>query len=145
MQPDESAAVRSLILDGLREHWGTLDPALNHDLDDLAVADGDRLVLVAMDGSHVVGTGTIVRRDEGCAEIVRMSVDARHRRAGIGRLLVDELIAAARNWRVERLVLETTAAWMDVVRFYERCGFTLTHFDEGKFGRDAWFEMRPVE
>jgi len=143
MQTDESDAVRALILEGLREHWETIDPGLNRDLDDLEAA-GDRLVLVATDGRQVVGTGTIVRRNEHCAEIVRMSVDAGHRRAGLGRLLLDELVAAARHWRVERLVLETTASWTDVVRFYERSGFTLTHFAEGEFGRDAWFEMKLV-
>jgi len=142
MQPDEADAVRALILEGLREHWGTIDPGLNRDLDDLEAAGGDRLVLVAMDGPHVVGTGTIVRRSEHCAEIVRMSVDVGHRRCGLGRLLVAELVAAARQWRVERLVLETTASWAAVVRFYERSGFALTHFTEGEFGRDAWFEMK---
>ena len=145
MQLDEADAVRALILEGLREHWGTIDPGLNRDLDDLEAAGGDRLVLVAMDGPHVVGTGTIVRRSERCAEIVRMSVDSGHRRAGVGRLLLDELVAVARRWGVERLVLETTAAWTDVVRFYARSGFTLTHFTDGEFGRDAWFEMKLVD
>jgi len=145
MQDDESDAVRSLILEGLREHWGTIDPALNRDLDTLVAADDDRIVLVAIDGPDVVGTGTIVRRSERCAEIVRMSVDSGHRRAGVGRLLLDELVAVARRWGVERLVLETTAAWTDVVRFYARSGFTLTHFTDGEFGRDAWFEMKLVD
>ena len=36
LRPDEQDAVRSLILEGLREHWGSVDPALNPDLDDLA-------------------------------------------------------------------------------------------------------------
>ena len=60
MQDDESDAVRSLILEGLREHWGTIDTALNRDLDSLVAADDDRIVLVAIDGPDVVGTGTIV-------------------------------------------------------------------------------------
>jgi GNAT superfamily N-acetyltransferase len=74
-----------------------------------------------------------------------MSVDSGHRRAGVGRLLLDELVAVARRWGVERLVLETTAAWTDVVRFYARSEFTLTHFTDGEFGRDAWFEMKLVD
>jgi len=142
MRPDEQEAVRSLILEGLREHWGTIDPALNRDLDDLTTADSDRLVLVATDGPQLVGTGTVVRRDERCAEVVRMSIDAAHRRAGIGRLLIDELVATARRWGCERAVLETTASWTDVVQFYERSGFSLTHFTDGQFGRDAWFELK---
>jgi hypothetical protein len=35
LRPDEQDAVRSLILDGLEEHWVSVDPTLNPDLDDL--------------------------------------------------------------------------------------------------------------
>jgi GNAT superfamily N-acetyltransferase len=141
MRPDEADEVRSLILDGLVEHWGTIDPALNRDLDHLDGVGPDRVVLVATRAHRIVGTGTIVRRDHGCAEIVRMSVARDHRRTGLGQLLIEELVATARRWAVGRVVLETTAAWTDVVHFYEQSGFTLTHFADGPFGRDAWFEL----
>ena len=74
-----------------------------------------------------------------------MSVASAHRRSGVGRLLVDELVAVAQRWGVERVVLETTASWTEVVHFYERNGFTLTHFADGDFGRDAWFELGLTE
>jgi GNAT superfamily N-acetyltransferase len=51
------------------------------------------------------------------------------------------MIQIARDWGVKRIVLETTAEWTEVVEFYERCGFTLTHYEVGRFGRDAWLEM----
>jgi GNAT superfamily N-acetyltransferase len=137
----EQAAVRSLILAGLSEHWGTVDPALNRDLDHQASTYADGTVLVASDGPAVVGTGTIVRRDALSAEVVRMSVAAEYRRIGLGRRLVDAMIEIARGWGMKRIVLETTAEWTEVVEFYVRCGFTLTHFEAGTFGRDAWFEM----
>src|SRR3954462_5341406 len=142
MRPDEADAVRSLILDGLGERWGAIDPALNGDLDELGNAEPDRLVVVVADGTRLVGTGTVVHRDDRCAEILRMSVAPDDRRAGLGRLLIEELVAKAQQWGVERVVLETTAAWTDVVHFYERSGFTLTHFADGPFGRDAWFELK---
>src|SRR4051794_24000641 len=86
MRPDEADAVRSLILDGLGEHWGAIDPALNGDLDELGTAEPDRLVLVVADGTRLIGTGTVVHRDDRCAEILRMSVAHDDRRAGLGRL-----------------------------------------------------------
>jgi len=149
MHPSDRDAVRTLILDGLREHWGTIDPTLNRDLDDLGATEHDRVTLVAtdggqgggQDGGRVVGTGTVVRRDDRCAEIIRMSVAKRDRCEGVGRLLVEALIAGIRQWSVERVVLETTASWTDVMHFYERSGFTVTHFADGDFGRDAWFEL----
>lgn len=138
---DEQDAVRLLILDGLEEHWSSVDPTLNRDLDDLATTYADGRVLVASDGGLVVGTGTVVRRDVTTAEIVRMSVAQGCRRTGLGRRIVEDLVSTARNWGMSRIVLETSAQWIEVVEFYRRCGFTQTHFESGEFGRDAWFEM----
>jgi putative acetyltransferase len=142
LRPDEQDAVRSLILEGLREHWGSVDPALNPDLDDLATTYAAGRVLVASDGAVVVGTGTVIRCDDTTAEIVRMSVVRTYRRSGLGRRLVEDLVATARRWGMSRVVLETSAHWTEVVEFYERCGFTQTLFESGNFGIDAWFEMK---
>lgn len=142
LRPHLEDAARSLILAGLGEHWGAVDPALNRDLDDFAATYDDGTVLVACDGGRVVGTGTIVPRDQRSAEIVRMSVALAYRRTGTGRRLVDELVECARRWGMDRVVLETSAHWTEVAEFYLRCGFTQTHFEQGEFGRDAWFEMR---
>jgi putative acetyltransferase len=142
LRPDEQDAVRSLILKGLGEHWGSVDPSLNPDLDDLAATYAAGRILVATDDGTVVGTGTVIRRDAMTAEIVRMSVVRTYRRTGLGRRLVDELVATARRWDMSQVVLETSAHWMDVVEFYLRCGFVQTHFESGDFGRDAWFEMK---
>ncbi len=163
MRSGDAAAVRSLVLAGLAEHWGSVDPSLNPDLDDLAAAHpGSRTVVavvavVAVDGTGtIVGTGTVVPRGPGTmvgtgtivpsgmatAEVVRMSVAASQRGTGVGRQVLDALTEVARSWGVQRLVLETTADWTDTVAFYERCGFRITHHTDGEFGRDAWFERR---
>jgi GNAT superfamily N-acetyltransferase len=132
--------VRALILRGLRDHWGDVDPTLNQDLDDLAAAHRDGRIVVVRDGADIVATGTVVRRGPGTAEIVRMSVDGSRRRSGLGRIVTDELVDTARRWGCERVVLETTQAWTDVVAFYQSCGFRITHAADGEFGRDVWFE-----
>jgi GNAT superfamily N-acetyltransferase len=142
LRPEFDDAVRALILRGLAEHWGSVDPSLNQDLVDMAASYAGGRILVALDGDRVVGTGTVIRRDAESAEIVRMSIAPEYRRTGLGRRLVEDLVAMARDWGSSRVVLETSAHWTEVVRFYERCGFTMTHFEDGDFGRDAWFEMR---
>ena len=71
-----------------------------------------------------------------------MSVALAYRRTGTGRRLVDELVECARRWGMDRVVLETSARWIEAIEFYVRCGFAQTHFEDGAFGRDAWFEMR---
>jgi GNAT superfamily N-acetyltransferase len=133
---EDQDAVRALILEGLRERWGPLDPSLNADLDDIARSYGGAEVLVARLDGRVVGTGTLVLRGD-VGEIVRMSVATDLRRRGIGRALVDALLDAARARDLPRVVLETTAEWTDAVNFYERCGFAQTHVEIGRFGRDV--------
>lgn len=143
LDEDNHADVRALILKGLGDHWGLIDESLNPDLDDMmsSHATGRTIVLRGPD-REVLGTGTIVPRADGFAEIVRMSVARTAQRRGIGRRIVDELVATAVQWNVEVVVLETTTAWQDVVDFYLACGFERTHVANGQFGNDTWFERR---
>lgn len=142
MLPADRLAVRRLILDGLADHWGEVDATLNPDVDDVLGTYAGGRSLVVTEDADIVATGTIVPRGDGVAEIVRMSVRSDRRRCGLGRVVVGELLSTARGWGVERAVLETTSAWTDVVAFYLRCGFTISHTAESPFGEDTWFELR---
>jgi putative acetyltransferase len=133
--------VRALILGGLAEHWGQVDETLNPDVDDLAGSYPEGRTIVVLADDAIVGTGTVVPISDGAAEIKRMSVVPAMRRRGVGRAVVDELLATARSWGLDRVVLETSAHWDDVVEFYRRCGFVLTHHHDGDYGRDAWFAL----
>jgi len=139
---DDQAKVRTLILEGLSDHWGTIDETLNSDLDDIAASYGHGRTVVVRVGDEIVGTGTIVPRDGGGAEIIRMSVARNQRRNGVGRGIVSTLLDTARVWGSRSVVLETTSKWDDVVAFYVSCGFRITHTEQGAFGEDTWFEMR---
>lgn len=138
-QPGDQDAVRSLILGGLGEHWGHIDETLNLDLADIAASYGHGRTVVVRRAGSIVGTGTVVPRDPSSAEILRMSVAADHRRVGLGRLIVEELLKTAQDWGATAVVLETSAHWHEVVSFYKSCGFAVTHHDAGAFGQDTWF------
>lgn len=141
LDDENEGEVRALILAGLSDHWGSIDEMLNPDLDDMTVSyRHGRTVLVRDDDGILVGTGTIVPRSSTVAEILRMSVAAGRRGDGIGRQIVDELVATAERWGVEVVVLETSTSWSEVVSFYLRCGFSISRVEEGEFGSDTWFE-----
>jgi putative acetyltransferase len=140
-RPEDQGPVRELILDGLEEHWGTLEPGLNPDLDDVAASYRSGTILVARLAARVVGVGAIVPVAPGIGEVKRMSVARDLRRGGVGTAVLRELVAVARGNGWKTVVLETTAAWTDAVQFYERSGFELTHYEEGAFGRDAYFRL----
>ena len=132
-------AVRALILAGLREHWGELDETLNPDLDDIGSTYGHGRTLVGCTDGHIVATGSIVPRDAATAEILRISVHASRRRSGLGRAIVDELMATARRWGAAVVVLETSSDWRETVAFYRSCRFVITHHEQGPYCQNTWF------
>ncbi len=141
-EPKDQAAVQALILAGLRDRWGSLDPSLNRDLDDIASIYGSGVTLTAWRGDCLVATGTLVPRGPDVAEVLRMSTAAGSRRLGIATRLLTDLLAAARARGVQVVVLETSAAWTDARSLYERHGFVLDREEDGEFCRDAFYRLR---
>jgi putative acetyltransferase len=127
---------RRLVLAGLGEHWGNIDPTRNPDLNDIAVSYAESFFLVARLDGRLVGTGALVPRGEE-AEIVRMSVARDLRRQGIGRQILSRLVEQARRSGFLRIYLETTAAWQEVIDFYLDAGFAITHYQDG----DVYFSL----
>lgn len=147
IQPFESRdqeAVRNLILAGLAEHWGEIDPGLNPDLDDIAASYEDATFLVAWLDGRIVGSGALVPRSDEAAEIVRMSVVSELRGRGIGKSMLNRLCQEAREAGFRRLVLETTSTWEDVIEFYIRFGFRVTHTREGPLGGEVHLSLEPL-
>lgn len=136
-QPSDQSAVKALILAGLVDHWGKLDPTLNPDLNDIAVSYKDALFLVAKQGGQVVGCGALVPRDARTAEIKRMSVAAELRRQGLGRQILAALCEEAKARGFRRVILETTKTWNEVIAFYLSFGFRITHYRDG----DVYFVL----
>lgn len=130
-RPDDQPAAKALILAGLAEHWGRLDPTLNPDLDDIAASYADAVFLVAELDGQIVGTGVLVAETAVVGRIVRMSVARAQRRRGIARQLLAALIAAAQAKQYTQLVLETTATWDDAIGFYRAAGFSSLGVWEG--------------
>jgi GNAT superfamily N-acetyltransferase len=137
-RPADQAAVRDLVAAGLEEQWGFRDPSSNPDLTDIGRSYAQGTFLVACDGDAVVGAGALVPRGGGVAEIARMSVAKDRRRCGIGGALLGALVRHAEAQRVQRLILETTETWHEVVLFYLDHGFAITHHANGDahFARD---------
>jgi ribosomal protein S18 acetylase RimI-like enzyme len=124
-QTPDQAAVRALILAGLAEHFGVLDPTLNHDLEDIQsnYLDQDECFLVVFDGKKLIGTGALINEAPGTGRIVRMSVAAHRRRQGLAHRLVQELISKATELGYTKIVVETNDDWLEAIRLYQRCGF----------------------
>ena len=137
---DDQDEVQSLINQGLGEHWGEVDPSFNPDLFNIAETYKNDFFLVARKDGEIVGTGALVHRSDQIGEIVRMSVASKHRRKGIGNLILDELIKIGRENQFTQIILETTETWEDVIAFYMKYGFEITHYKDG----DVYFSLKLI-
>ena len=127
----DQPAVKALILEGLVEHWGFLDESKNPDLENIAKSYANGIFLIAWQDDEIIGTGAFVPRTENRVEIVRMSVKKELRRQGIGREILKELCQRAKQAGYTEAILETTATWQEVIEFYLKNGFGITHYQDG--------------
>ena len=90
--------------------------ALEHD-----TADADALHVVAVNRlGRALGTGRLLTLDDGVAKIGRMAVLSSVRGAGVGRPLLEALVAASRSRGDTEVMLHAQAS---AVGFYLRSGF----------------------
>ena len=136
-QSEYQAEAKNLVLAGLAEHWGTLDPTKNRDLNDISSTYANGIFLVAWQNNQIIGTGALLPMSNDTAEIVRMSVVANMRRKGIGKMILQKIYERSKIDGYKRLVVETTETWNEVIEFYKQFGFQITHYLDG----DVYFAL----
>ena len=136
----DQVAVRDLVLAGLLERWGdAYDPSVNPDLDDITsnyVHRGAEVVVIEIEG-EIVATGILQPETNSRGRILRMSVDRHHRRHGLGRHVVDELVRRARGQSMIEVVVTTDTPWASAVALYRSCGFE----EVGRDDTDTYFSL----
>ncbi|PJF46481.1 MAG: GNAT family N-acetyltransferase [Candidatus Thermofonsia Clade 3 bacterium] len=130
--PADQPEAQALILAGMEERWGALDPSLNPDLNDIAKNYAGGIFLVARWEGQLVGTGALLPEGERTGRIVRMSVARSHRCRGIGARILQALLDEARSRGYRTIVLETTETWDDAIAFYLKHGFRIVARRDGE-------------
>jgi ribosomal protein S18 acetylase RimI-like enzyme len=80
-------------------------------------------------------------------ELRRLYVDRRWHGAGVGRVLMDAVVAAAQDAGARTIWLAVWQRNARAIRFYEKCGFTRTGSTRFLLGDDEqtdWLMARPV-
>ncbi len=116
---------RWLILEGLGEHFGSIDETRNPDVDDIVHHSlrAGHVFLVGCIGREIVGTGALIGHSERTSELVRISTRKDVRRRGIGRAIITALVNIARLRGDRRIVAKTNASWHEVITFSKCLGF----------------------
>lgn len=140
-RPADQAAVRALVLQGLQERWGSdFDPSFNPDLAEITshyVDNNAEVVVIEADGK-IVAAGVLVPEGEGGGRLLRISVASDHRRRGLARQVVTELVKRGRQRQMTEIRVLTDTPWTSAVELYRACGFT----DLGSDGTDTHFVLR---
>jgi GNAT superfamily N-acetyltransferase len=97
--------------------------------------DLGRLWVARTPDGEAVGHLQAVPREPDLWEVTNTAVAEPSRGQGIGRALLERALEEARSAGVARVILATATADVGNLRFYQRCGFRMTHivpdaFDE---------------
>jgi putative acetyltransferase len=136
------AAVRDLIAHHLRGMFETSPPESVHALDIDKLLDPAITVWSAWHGDELAGIGALKMLDHERGELKSMRVGGAYIGRGVGRAILNHILAEARVRDLRSLWLETGAEdfFIPAVRMYESVGFTrCEHFADYKADPNSIF------
>lgn len=143
-EPRHAAAWRGLNHAWITRHFA-LEPSdhevLDHP-DENVLAKGGRIFMAEDDAGQAVGCVGLKAMADGGFEVIKMTVSEAARGTGLGRLLMDACIAAAKAAGAPRLYLETNAALGPALGLYRAAGFVDIPEQATPYSRcDVWMEL----
>ena len=117
--------IRALLEEHLRNMHELSPPESVHALDLAALRKPEITFWTAWSGHELLGCGALKALDATHGEVKSMRTATARRRAGVGRAMLEHIIAEARARSYARLSLETGSldAFAPARRLYERFGF----------------------
>ncbi len=123
-EPQHAADFKRLNLAWLEQHFRveTIDEEVLSRPGDILRAGGT--LHVARSGDAVVGCCALIARGDGAYEVSKMAVTPDWQGQGLGRRLLEAVIADFDRLDGRLLFLETNAVLTTAIALYERAGFT---------------------
>jgi ribosomal protein S18 acetylase RimI-like enzyme len=129
-------AFRELNLDWIEEFFFVEDLDRKHlDYPRASFIDTGGAILMAVLDGAVVGCCGLLKHEEGVYEVSKMAVEGRFRGAGIGRILLREVIAHAVTLGAYRLTILSNTCLEPAIRLYRSIGFREVPFESDAYAR----------
>jgi len=119
--------IAELVFTVLREYYLEPDPeATDADLKDIEKSYFERggvfYVLEEEDGTIIASYGLYLIDDQTC-ELRKMYLHKAHRGKGLGKLLMEDALAKARQIGFKKMTLETASVLKEAISLYKKYGF----------------------
>lgn len=148
IQPTDDKALAKIIRDTLTEFMankpGTVfyDETTDH-LAEVFTATGSIYFVAELEGKIIGGGGIYPTANlpEGTCELVKLYLSPTARGKGLGKLLLQKCIAAAKEMGYKKIYLETMPELTIAIPMYEKLGFTYLPAAQGSSGHtgcDVW-------
>jgi putative acetyltransferase len=122
----DGPAISDLVFCILRDYGLEPDPdATDADLKDIEGSyfrSGGSFYVFENDG-EIIGSAGLYPVSDDTAELRKMYLHARCRGRGIGKLLLDKLVADARQSGFSKVTLETASVLKEAIQLYKQYGF----------------------
>ena len=148
IQPGDDKALATIIRDTLTEFKankpGTVyyDETTDH-LSDVFKTAGSIYFVAELEGEIMGGSGIYPTANlpEGTCELVKLYLSSKARGKGLGKILLQKSIAAAKELGYKKIYLETMPELTIAIPMYEKLGFTYLSAAQGSSGHtgcDVW-------
>ena len=122
-QPGDEAAFRRLNEEWILRYFA-MEPKDEESLSNpRGILEGGGKIFFAIRDGEAVGCCALVAMRGDEYEVAKMAVTASCQGAGVGRRLLERVIAEARSLGATRLSLETNSELVTAIRLYESMGF----------------------
>ncbi|MBK8608851.1 MAG: GNAT family N-acetyltransferase [Chitinophagaceae bacterium] len=148
IEPEDNYALAKIIRDSLTEFNankpGTVyfDETTDHLSDVFTVRNS--IYYVAVRGNEIMGGAGIYPTEnlpKGTCELVKLYLSPEARGKGLGRLLMEKCMAAAKEMGYQKIYLETMPELIIAVPLYKKLGFVVLPGPQGNSGHtgcDIW-------
>ncbi|MGO9114815.1 MAG: GNAT family N-acetyltransferase [Thermoguttaceae bacterium] len=143
---DDISAIRAVLL-SVRSEYGVLGEvgASDPDLDDLHLnffRGGGCFEVVEDDAKHVVGCAGLYPLNSCQVELCKMYLEKSARGRGLGKRLLEDLLAAARRSGFREILLKTNSVLTEATTLYKKYGFQLADADHLPPRCDVAYSLR---